>query len=56
MKVADLKVAMVKKDEEICQLQVQSKEGLDWIQELIGHPCDVLNKAQFFDNDIKTEG
>ena len=54
--MADLKVALAKKDEEIHQLQVHSKEGLDRIQEFIGHLGDVLNKARFFENDIKTEG
>ena len=56
LKVADLEVALVKKDEEICQLQTQSKEGLDRIRELIGNLGDVLNKARLFNNDIKTEG
>ena len=56
VKVADLEVALAKKDKDIRQLQVQSKEGLDWIRGFIGNPGDIMNKARFFDNDMKTEG
>ena len=34
-------------------MKAQLKEGLDRIQEFIGHPGDVMNKAKLFDNDIK---
>ena len=54
-RVADLKVELAMKDEEIRQLQVQT-ESLEWIWEVVGTPGDVLNKACLFDNDIKTEG
>ena len=43
------------KDEEIRQLRAQM-ESLEKIREVVGTPGDVLNKARFFDNDIKTEG
>ena len=33
--VADLKVELGMKDEEICQLKVQA-EGLDWIRDVVG--------------------
>ena len=53
--VADLKVELAMKNEEIRQLQEQKKEGLDRIREFIGNAGDVLNKVRVFDNDIKTE-
>ena len=56
VKVADLEVALVKKDKEIRQLRVQSKEGLDRIHDFIGNVGNVMNKARCFDNDVKTEG
>ena len=54
--VADFKVEITLKNEELRQLQAQSKEGLDWIRDFIGHLGDMVNKARLFDNDIKTEG
>ena len=48
-------MALAKKDEEICQLKEQKKEGLDWIREVIGNRGDLVNKAHLFDNHIKTE-
>ena len=53
--MADLKVELGMKDEEIRQLKVQA-EGLDQIWEVVGTLSDVLNKAHLFDNDIKAEG
>ena len=54
--VADLKVEIALKDKEFRQLRAQSKEGLDQIRDFIGNPGNIVNKAQLFDNDIKTEG
>ena len=42
-------------DKEIRQLQVQVK-SLEKIQEAVGTPNDVLNKARLFDNDVKIRG
>ena len=53
--VADHEVEIAKKDEEIRQLHTQSKEGLDRIRNFIGNPGDIVNKAQLFDNEIKSE-
>ena len=53
--VADLKMALVKKDEEIRQLKEQKKESLDRISKVIGNLDDLVNKAHMFDNYIKTE-
>ena len=54
LQVADLKMELKAKDEEICQLRIQM-ESLERIQEIMETPGDVLNKARLFDNDIKTE-
>ena len=54
--MADLKVEIMKKDEELRQLRAQLKEGLDRIREFIGNPSNVVNKAHLFDNDVKIEG
>ena len=54
--MADLEVEIAKKNEEIKQLHAQSKEGLDQIRDFIGNLGDVVNKAWFFDNKVKTEG
>ena len=54
--MADLKVAIAKKDEELRQLQAQSKEGLDQIRDFIGNLGDVVNKVHLFDNDVKNKG
>ena len=53
--VENLKVELAMKNEEIHQLQIQSKEGLDWIQEFIRNPGGIINKAHLFNNDVKTE-
>ena len=53
--MADLKVELAMKNEEIRQLRVQM-ESLEWIQEVVGNPGDVLNNAHLFDNNIKTKG
>ena len=55
LQVADLKMVLAKKDEEICQLKEQKKEGLDRIWEVIGNLGDLVNKAHLFDNYSKTE-
>ena len=54
--VADLEVEIAKKDEEIRQLHVQSKEGLDRMWDFIGNPCNVVNKTRLFNNEVKTKG
>ena len=54
-RVAELRLELAKKDEEIRQLQVQM-EVMDQIQEVVGNPGDVLNKVRLFDNDVKTKG
>ena len=43
--VADLKVEITFKEEELWQLRVQLKEGLDRIQDFIGNSGDVVNKV-----------
>ena len=53
--MAELKVELERKNEEIRQLRVQT-ESLERIREVEGTPRDVLNKAHFFNNDIKTKG
>ena len=53
--VADLKVKLAMKNEEIHQLRIQT-EGLERIWEIVGNLGDILNKAHLFDNDIKTKG
>ena len=53
--MADFKVEIAKKNEEIRPLCAQSKEGLDRIRDFIGNLGDVVNKAQLFDNYMKTE-
>ena len=53
--MAELRVEMAKKVEEIFQLRVQM-ESLERIWEVVENSGDVLNKARFFDNDIQTEG
>ena len=53
--MADLKVELAMKNEEIRQLRVQM-ESLEQIGEVVGNPDDVLNKTRLFDNDIKIEG
>ena len=52
--VVDLNVEIALKDEELQQLQAQLKEGMDRIWDFIGNPSDVANKAQLFNNKIKT--
>ena len=52
LQVADLKVELGMKDEEIRQVKVQA-EGLDQIREVVETLSNVLNTACFFDNDIK---
>ena len=47
---------ITKKDKEIRQLHAQTKEGLDRIWDFIGNSSNVVNKAQLFDNEVKTEG
>ena len=54
-RVAKLRVEMAKKDEEICQLRIQT-ESLERIREAVGNPGNVMNKVRLFDNDIKTKG
>ena len=54
--VAELKMALVLKDDKIQELKGEKAERLKRIQEAIGHPSDVLNKAHFFDDDVKAEG
>ena len=56
IQVANLKVEVAKKNEEIRLLQAQSKEDLDWIWVFIGNLGDVENKVCFFDNDVKMKG
>ena len=53
--VADLKVEMALKDEEIRQLKGQKTEALDQIREIVRNLGDALNKAHFFDKYIKKE-
>ena len=53
--MADLKVELTMKNDEIHQLRVQT-ESLERIRKVMGTPGDVLNKACFFDNNIKTNG
>ena len=53
--VADLRVEIAKKNEEIRKLHTQSKEGLDQIQDFIGNPGDFVNKARLFDSKVKTK-
>ena len=53
--VANLDIEIAKKNKEIRQLHAQSKEGLDRIRDFIGNLGDVVNKARFFDNKVKTE-
>ena len=53
--VANLEVELAKKNDKIRQLRVQT-ESLERIQEVVGASRDVLNKAQLFNNNIKTEG
>ena len=53
--VADLKVEIAKKNEEIRQLCTQSKEGLDQIRDFIGNLGNVVNKAWLFVKKMKTE-
>ena len=54
-RVAELKVELVLKDEEIYQLKEQQTGSLERIQEVIGNPGNVLNKAHLFDNQVKAE-
>ena len=54
-RMVDLRMELVKKEKEIRQLKEQSKEGLERIQVFMGNPGDCMNKAHFFDNDIKAE-
>ena len=54
--IADLKVELALKDEEIRQLKKQQMESLEQIREVTADLGDVLNKARLFDNDIKAEG
>ena len=53
--VADLKVELALRKDEINKLQVKTR-CLERIKEVVGTLGDVLNKARFFDKDIKTEG
>ena len=54
-RVAELKVELALKDEEIRQLKKQHTRSLERIQEVIGNPSNVLNKACLFDNQVKAE-
>ena len=54
--VTELKMALVLKDDKIRELKGGKAERLKRIWEAIGHPGDVLNKAHFFDNDVKWKG
>ena len=54
-RVAELKVELVLKDEEIRQLKEQQTGSLERIWKVIGNPSDVLNKARLFDNQVKVE-
>ena len=47
-----LKVALALKDDEVKDLKAQKTEVLKEIQEIIGHPGDILNKAKLFDDYI----
>ena len=46
---------LARKDKEIRKLKEQQKDGLDQIQKFIGNLGNVINKAHFFDNYIKSE-
>ena len=52
--VADLKVELALKNEEIHQLRAQM-ESLEQIREVVGTPAYVMNKVRLFDNDVKTK-
>ena len=53
VRVNDLQATVKAQDKEIQKLQVQVK-SLEKIREVIGTLGDVLNKAQLFDDDVKT--
>ena len=53
--VVDLKVELTLRKDEINELKVKIR-CLELIKEVVGAPGDVLNKACFFNKDIKTEG
>ena len=55
-RVVNLEVEINKKNNEIRQLYSQSKENLDRIRNFIGNPSNAMNKAQLFDNKVKTKG
>ena len=55
-RVADLEVEIAEKNEEIRELHSQSKESLNQIRDFIGNQGNLVNKAQLFDNEVKTEG
>ena len=51
----DLRVELALRKNKIRELKIKT-ESLERIREVVGTPGDVLNKAHFFDNNIKTEG
>ena len=53
--MAELKVELGMKDEEICELKKQKMEALGQIREIAGIPGNTLNKAHLFDSYIKKE-
>ena len=53
--VAELKMALVLKDDKIRELKGQRTEALGQIWEMVGHSGDVLNKAQLFDKYVNKE-
>ena len=55
VRVNDLQATVKAQDEEIRKLRIQVK-SLEKIREVIGTLGDVLNKAQLFDNNVKTGG
>ena len=54
--VAELKMALVLKEDEIWELKGEKAERLKRIWEAIGHLGDVMNKARLFDDNVKAEG
>ena len=53
--IAELKMALILKNDKIQELKGKKAKRLKRIREAIGHPGDVLNKARLFDNDVKAE-
>ena len=54
--VAELKMELALKDDEIHWLKGQQTEILERMREVIGNLGDVLNKACLFYNNVKAEG